>query len=103
MTLVTKTRLPRRVTVKEEDGKLWGIMVCDTGETLIYVREELPELFRQLDPEKQTYWARRNIGVLEKKMKRELKSRNILDQKIKPSLQVAPVDIVPEGNEVQNG
>lgn len=62
-----KNTLPptSEVTVIEEDGRFYGVLVVDGQE----FREPLAEALTQLPIEKQKYWMRRCIDRLEQKAK----------------------------------
>lgn len=100
-------RLPREVTVIQEGDKTFGVMVCDIGpEKALAVREEIDSMVLTLPKEKQRYWFRRNLEVLERKMRRLLADRGIADTRMRKDIAPPPqIDLTQpkEGNEVQNG
>lgn len=101
------------VTVIEEDGRHYGVLVVSGKE----FREPLAEALLQLPEEKQRYWMRRCIDRLEQKAKawrnqelarkaRALMAAGRTMQEVEKAAffeSIGVERIEPEGNEVQNG
>ena len=100
------------VTVIEEDGRFYGVLVVDGQE----FREPLCEVLNQLPIDKQKYWMRRCIVRLEQKAKafksqtlarkaRALMAANRTMREVETAqfFESIGVERVEEGNEVGNG